>query len=204
MHGMDVRDMKPAKIDLCALVQSGSLDKIRQAIDAGADVNAQTEFGFTPLILAAVNGHADVCMLLIENKADVNAVDKDGFTPLIFAAVNGHADVCRLLIENKADMNVQNKWRDTALILAARKGHAGVAELIVRALLLSEKQKSSIVSFIGCLKKRNGRSRDESTLLGKWLVCLERAKNYDHALSQVQKVPDGAIKTRLLEIVNNG
>jgi ankyrin repeat protein len=71
MNGMDEHSMKRAKMDsesdLCALVTSGSIDKIGQAIDAGADVNAEDEDGDTPLICAAEEGHAEVCRLLIKS-----------------------------------------------------------------------------------------------------------------------------------------
>jgi hypothetical protein len=54
-------------------------------IDHGANINAQDDDGYTPLIVACYKGLADIAQLLIEKGADVNAKDHEGLTALRLA-----------------------------------------------------------------------------------------------------------------------
>jgi ankyrin repeat protein len=62
-----------------------------------ADVNAKTNRGFTPLHIAAFNGHKEVTAFLLANGANVNATSDQGLTPLRCAERNDHKDVADLL-----------------------------------------------------------------------------------------------------------
>lgn len=89
--------------------------------------------GYTPLMLAAAKGHADVCRILIKYGADVNRVDKsveDGETVLMLAAERGHTDVCALLLDNGADTACISREGCNALHLA---GNASIADMLVKA-----------------------------------------------------------------------
>jgi len=69
------------------------VEKVRLLVDRGADVNATTDFGRTPLMLAAAQlGSADTVKLLFERGASVNS------TALALAAGRGDAAVVRLLL----------------------------------------------------------------------------------------------------------
>ena len=46
-------------------VKSGNVDRVRQILDAGADVKAQDQDGFTVLMHAAFGGHLDVVRVLL-------------------------------------------------------------------------------------------------------------------------------------------
>lgn len=76
---------------------------IATLIDAGADVDAASETGKTPLIHAAqsLNGHAT--QALIEAGADVNASDHYGRTALMFAIAAGAPGIVEDLLEAGAD-----------------------------------------------------------------------------------------------------
>ncbi|HPU44476.1 MAG TPA: ankyrin repeat domain-containing protein, partial [Dictyoglomaceae bacterium] len=67
------------------LVKTGTPEKVKEAIKAGADVNAKdTSYGMTLLMWAAENNqNPEVIKVLLEAGADVNAKDKDDRTPLI-------------------------------------------------------------------------------------------------------------------------
>jgi len=66
-------------------------------VDGGADINAKTPSGWTPLHYAARRGHYKVVELLLAKGADVNAETKDGRTALDCARVAGRSVVVRLL-----------------------------------------------------------------------------------------------------------
>jgi ankyrin repeat protein len=88
---------------------------------AGANVRATTRLGaYTPLFLAARNGHTDITKLLLEAGADPKQAASGGISALMIAASSGDADSVRMLIEAGADVNAAESGRgQTPLIFAA-------------------------------------------------------------------------------------
>ncbi len=78
---------------------------VERLLELRADVNVQDDEGWTPLHVAARDGHVDVCRMLIEAGAPVDAQVDDGWTPLHFAAYNDEMEVCELLVASGADVN---------------------------------------------------------------------------------------------------
>ena len=74
----------------------------------GADVNAKTNLGKTPLLVAASqDGSMAVVKMLLAKGADINARDKaQGLTPLLAAAIANDTAVTKLLLERGTDVNV--------------------------------------------------------------------------------------------------
>jgi uncharacterized protein len=63
-----------------------------------ADVNARERlYGRTALMIAAVEGHADVVRLLVEAGSDLELADAEGSTALTLARSYGNLDVAALL-----------------------------------------------------------------------------------------------------------
>jgi ankyrin repeat protein len=58
--------------------KNGDIEAVKQHLAAGADVNAKTGDGTTPLHNAAVYGHNEIAELLIANGASVNAIIVSG------------------------------------------------------------------------------------------------------------------------------
>lgn len=65
--------------------------------DAGADVNAQDNYGQTVLMWAVWGGSDECLRHLIAAGADVNAQDNDGRTALMFAAWDGKVKCAKIL-----------------------------------------------------------------------------------------------------------
>jgi ankyrin repeat protein len=65
----------------------------------GADPNATDEAGMTPLMLAALGGHAEVAAMLLAWGADVNRTSRAGSTALRAARSNGHNSLAEFLRE---------------------------------------------------------------------------------------------------------
>jgi ankyrin repeat protein len=68
--------------------REGDLDSAKKLLDAGADVNQATEYGWTPLLTAVNNRNYRLAQLLIDRGADVNRPNKGGWTPLYLAVDN--------------------------------------------------------------------------------------------------------------------
>jgi ankyrin repeat protein len=136
-------------IDMCGLLSQGAdvnYVAVRVLMSRGADVNyvhrymhEGKEISTTPLIQAAVNGHADAVRVLMSRGADVNYVHRymhEGkeisTTPLIQAAVNGHADAVRMLMSRGAEVNKHEPCNgSTALHVAVQEVHVPVIELLI-------------------------------------------------------------------------
>ena len=107
----------------------GNIEAAKQAIAAGADVNAKDGGGWTPLHHAVEAGHKEIAELLIANGADVNAKDKLGWTPLFYAAFSGRTEVAELLIAEGVDVNAKDNLG--TLRYAASGGHKEIVELLI-------------------------------------------------------------------------
>lgn len=136
--------------------RSCTLGMVKLLMDGGADVNAKTATGDTPLHIAAARpvsrslrnvtfwaglrdviewpapeGREQMILLLVNRGADVNAKNCLGETPLMWAANRGHEKVVRLLLNRGADVNAMNTMGETPLMWAAKGGSRNIAELLL-------------------------------------------------------------------------
>lgn len=89
-------------------------------LDSGAEVDAKSRNGHTPLYLASYYGYRDMAERLVNMGADIEAADRNsGTTPLHSAAEQGHSDVVMLLIEAGADIHARDEQGNTPLHRAA-------------------------------------------------------------------------------------
>ena len=80
--------------------------QVTDLIERGADVNANDEFGWTPLHWGALIGHKEAVLVLIDYGAHINGVDKNGWSALQFAAKKGHKEIVEILFADGAEVNV--------------------------------------------------------------------------------------------------
>jgi ankyrin repeat protein len=85
----------------------GRLEIAKMLIDAGADVNVQTN-GETPLHRAAGRGEVEIARMLIDAGANVNVQDNGDWTPLHRAASRGEVKVARMLIGAGARKDIRD------------------------------------------------------------------------------------------------
>jgi ankyrin repeat protein len=111
--------------------QANDVAIMRQLLAHGADPNAPTKLGTTPLMVAAGIGHLpgmsrsteanalEAIKLCVELGADVNAVNKSGDTALHGAAWRHFADsIVQFLVDHGANMDAKNKRGWTPLVIA--------------------------------------------------------------------------------------
>jgi ankyrin repeat protein len=110
---------------LTALVyaaREGDLESTRILLDAGADVNQATNYGWTALLTATQNRNYVLGSFLLDHGADPNLANKGGWTPLYLATDNrnieggdypvpagdlDHLDFIRRLLDQGADVNAR-------------------------------------------------------------------------------------------------
>jgi hypothetical protein len=76
---------------LTALVlaaREGDIESAKLLLQAGADINQTSEYGWTPLLTATNNRHYTLAEYLVERGADVNKANKGNWTPLYLATDN--------------------------------------------------------------------------------------------------------------------
>jgi len=98
------------------------LDCARVLVEAGANVNQVTNYGWTPLLTATQNKHYKLAAYLLDHGANPNISNKGGWTPLYLATDNrnieagdypvrapdmDHLDYIKLLIEKGANVNAR-------------------------------------------------------------------------------------------------
>jgi len=92
-------------IDFFELCESGTPEEIQKALQAGANINARTEYEATPLMVAALsNPNPEVIKILLQAGANINAIAEEGITPLMCAAANNpNPEVINALLQVGAD-----------------------------------------------------------------------------------------------------
>ena len=121
-------------MDIWRACREGALERVRQLIQDGQDVNSRGgRYGTAPLMVAAYNGRDQVVCELIRAGADVNGKDNYKQTALHCASGCGQSNIVKTLAEAGANLNVQDEQGRTPLMWAAYWGHANVVMELIRA-----------------------------------------------------------------------
>jgi ankyrin repeat protein len=104
--------------------RANDIDSVKVLLDAGADVNQTTGYGWSPLLVATQNRYYKLGAYLLDHGADVNLANKGQWTPLYLATDNrniesgdypvrkpdmDHLDYIKLLLAKGANVNARLK-----------------------------------------------------------------------------------------------
>jgi ankyrin repeat protein len=124
-RGITPQQQKMRRGGLTALhfaVREGDVATVQALVEAGADVNQVSEFGWTPLLTATQNRYYLLGKYLLENGADPNVANEGGWNPLYIATDNrnieggdyptrkpdmDHLSYIKLLLDAGADPNLR-------------------------------------------------------------------------------------------------
>ncbi len=102
--------------------REGCLECARALVEAGANVNEATNYGWTALLTATQNRHYKLAAYLLDHGANPNLPNKGGWTPLYLATDNrniesgdypvrkpdmDHLDFIKLLLDKGANVNAR-------------------------------------------------------------------------------------------------
>lgn len=134
---------------LAIAARAAALEVMRYLISVGADLNARSPVGETPLMLAAffkddADGGAtrgtaryeQAVRLLVTAGADLENMPYH-YTPLAYAAYQGNDRLVRFFIERGARVNADARdggtYINTPLMMAAIQGHENIVRSLLRA-----------------------------------------------------------------------
>jgi ankyrin repeat protein len=118
--------------DLHVAVAAGDIAQVRRLIAGGANVNANNDYGATPMSEAALIADAAILKALLDAGADVESANADGQTALMVVARSGRVDAAKLLLARGAHVNAIERWRgQTALMWATAQNHAEMVRLLI-------------------------------------------------------------------------
>ncbi|GKS79063.1 MULTISPECIES: ankyrin repeat domain-containing protein [unclassified Wolbachia] len=120
--------------ELLISTEKGDLEKVRDGIRQGANVNVQDGQGWTPVFLAIQNNNFNIVELLLDNSADIKVKDNEAWTPLHWAVQLGSLDVVERLVERGADFNASTADGRTPLDIARDKGYDNVVNYLEEEL----------------------------------------------------------------------
>ncbi|NOT59058.1 MAG: ankyrin repeat domain-containing protein [Acidobacteria bacterium] len=113
------QDKKALNDELLAATRKSNIELVKSLLAKGADVDAKSPYGATPLFFACDRANAEMVKLLLDAGANPNI--QDTFykaTPLGWASGKGNAEVLRLLVEKGA------KEVDVAMRFGINGNHA--------------------------------------------------------------------------------
>ena len=125
---------KATKLNPEPLLFSGDINKIKKALDEGADINEEYEKGYI-LTYYCNRDNYDIIKFLIDNGADLDVGRGRFSTPLIAASRYASPEVVQLLLKNGADVSAVSNDGGTS-IFAARNNDSepiAITKLLIKA-----------------------------------------------------------------------
>jgi ankyrin repeat protein len=184
--------------ELLTAARKSDLAAVKALLARGADVNAKSPYGATPLFFACDRGSLEIVKTLVESGADVNV--KDTFynsTAIGWAVSKNHAAIVKLLLEKGANSKqtvmrsaINEEKTDIIRMLLEMGGFK--PEEMTDFLTLAERNKKTEIAEI--LKKAGAQPKPKV----EYKVEPEKLKSYEGRFKAEQfemtvKIKDGKL-----------
>ncbi len=134
--------------NLLEACEAGDNLKVRELLLNGANVNAITSDGNSPLICAVEKGNLETIEILLEFHPKLDQTDKEGYSALHYACRACDFSIVELLIRNGAKFT-KDRWGVSILDLAVQCNDDGkLAEYIMDAYHLQSTMPNTISSSL--------------------------------------------------------
>jgi len=131
---LNSQDLSKGRTPLTWAAISGNTGIVKLLLDQKDVESDKPSFGsFTPLSLAAENGHEEIVGLLLEKGAHPEGSPTSRLTPLACAAGNGYTEIVEKLLQTgRVDVSFRDTTDNTPLSRAAMGGHDSVVKVLLR------------------------------------------------------------------------
>ena len=115
------------------LIIEGFTDEVRKLVlQRAVDVNQADEYGFNPIIEAAIANNLEIAKLLLDAGADPNLRDMTGGLALHWAVENDNPELCELLIKHGADVNAYSRGSEAPLVKAILRDKKPLQKMLLK------------------------------------------------------------------------
>ncbi|MDP0589959.1 MAG: ankyrin repeat domain-containing protein [Candidatus Endonucleobacter bathymodioli] len=124
IHGNGLLHIAAYEIKNNRIISSKIVDIFECLISAGVNVNCQTPYGFTALMIVVMKPYYEnsdtldtienIISMLLSNGADINITDSLGNTALHYTALNGYHAYSSLLLKYGANRDIKSQYGITA------------------------------------------------------------------------------------------
>ena len=134
---IDTSDYLPSFYDdyqdynLMIAASKGYDSEIERLLSKGADIDAETSEGATPLIFAVANNHVSSVKILLNHEADIDHRTSASETALIIAVKNNNLDIAQILIRAGADLDTGDRYGAGPLHYASILGEFYLADMLL-------------------------------------------------------------------------
>jgi len=130
-EGADVDARTRLSWALSLAIDNEDVTTTRVLVEAGANLEAANDKGWTALMLAAHKGNLEMVRFFAENGAKINeeSMGKDPLNALLIAVDGGYTDIVRVLLEHGASTEMKDGTPDAALEFA-REQRESLGEII--------------------------------------------------------------------------
>lgn len=114
-------------------LKNDDINKAKELIMSGVNINTRNMIGETPLMEAAEKGYTEIVELLLNKRVNINISNVKNITALSKAAYNGHTDIVKLLVNADATLNIRDRDGKTALTYAFENEYKDIVKILKKA-----------------------------------------------------------------------
>jgi ankyrin repeat protein len=118
-------------INLMIASSRGYDSEVERLIGKGADINAASDEGATPLVYAVANNSLSTVRKLLEHGADADRLTKSGESALLIAIRNQNPEITETLIRAGANTGFIDKEGATLVHYAAMSGNLNITDMLL-------------------------------------------------------------------------
>ncbi|MDP4224008.1 MAG: ankyrin repeat domain-containing protein [Bacteroidota bacterium] len=118
-------------VNLMIAASNGYDSEIERLVSKGADINAASEEGATPLVYAVANKHLSTVKKILGHNPDIDRLTGAGDSPLHIAVKNQDLEIAEVLIRAGANTRITDRNGATPLHFAALYGSFYMADLLL-------------------------------------------------------------------------